>query len=437
MALRILENFKPAMTAGDLPKALEFQKAFEGTALYAWAKEALPQAFLRMNPAETALGRKLEAALSSKDREARTFVLAALHGSSEKTSLMFQAFQGISKRMKEEGLSYERAVENWLLSPEAGIQTKARYLGMFLNSPRFHEYLSKLPEREREEVMEAINEFSSYFLFEKIARGESPRSQPGILGRLLGRGESASPRSNSSNLPSNLIVESFEFVDAPIPEGGVSFTMGSPPTEADRGAYEPLTEVTLTKAFQMQVTPVPQWQYEAVMGKNPSHFGRGENAINRPVEKVSWHEAVAFAQKLSELDPNWNYRLPTEAEWELMVRAGTKTAYSFGNDVSELKDYGLFSENAERQTHPVTSKRPNPWGIYDMHGNVWEWQSDWWAEAPQGSIDPQGPESGSYRVLRGGSWDLIAQDLRSARRYYVLPGFRYINHGLRLVRTPK
>jgi formylglycine-generating enzyme required for sulfatase activity len=199
----------------------------------------------------------------------------------------------------------------------------------------------------------------------------------------------------------------------------------------------------------MQATPVTQLQWSLVMGKNPSHFKAGGQTIkvngrdipmnfNRPVEQVSWEDAQKYIQKLNQMDPHYNYRLPTEAEWEYAARAGTDTPYSFGSDPNDLSAHGWHSGNAGNQTHDVASLKPNPNGLYDMHGNVWEWVQDWYEAArPQGAVDPTGPAQGSNRVLRGGGWNNDPRHLRSARRNDYGPGLRAINFGFRLVRTPK
>ena len=163
-------------------------------------------------------------------------------------------------------------------------------------------------------------------------------------------------------------------------------------------------QVILTKPFYLGVYEVTQTQYERVMGTNPSQF-KGDD---HPVEKVSWEDAVAFCRKLSSLPAEQSagrvYRLPTEAEWEYACRAGAATQYSFGDNTSELDAYGWFDEISGK-SHPVGKKLANPWGLYDMHGNVWEWCQDWYDDYPNGSVtDPIGPAAGSYRVNRGGSY---------------------------------
>ena len=197
-------------------------------------------------------------------------------------------------------------------------------------------------------------------------------------------------------------------------------------------------EVTLTEPFQMGVHEVTQAQYEQVMGSNPSIDKGAEN----PVDPVSWDDAVQFCRQLSELPAEKAagnvYRLPTEAQWEYACRAGTTTTFSFGDDNSVLGDYAWFTNNSSRNTHPVGSKKPNAWGLYDMHGNVWEWCSDWYGKdyyESSPTSDPTGPSGGSLRVSRGGSWDNTADYCRAAYRARSSPSFRANANGFRVVRS--
>jgi formylglycine-generating enzyme required for sulfatase activity len=176
-------------------------------------------------------------------------------------------------------------------------------------------------------------------------------------------------------------------------------------------------EVALSKPFYMGVTEVTQAQYQAVMGTNPSTF-KGET---NPVEIVSWNDATEFCKKLSEKTRR-AVRLPTEAEWEYACRAGTATAFSFGDAGSALGDYAWYTSNSGSTTHPVGQKKPNAWGLYDMHGNVWEWCADWYGDYPKVAVtDPQGAASGASRVLRGGSWDYNPDVCRAAYRFNFSP----------------
>jgi formylglycine-generating enzyme required for sulfatase activity len=189
------------------------------------------------------------------------------------------------------------------------------------------------------------------------------------------------------------------------------------------------------------MTQVTQEQYEQVMGENPSYFQgdevKGRDSSEFPVECVSWEDAVAFCQKLSALPEEKAagrvYRLPTEAEWDYSCRAGTSTAYCFGNDEESLGGYAWFGDNSNDRSHPVALKKPNAWGLYDMHGNVWEWCSDWYGKYPKGAVsDPSCPSDGSDRVGRGGGWSVGDVFCRSAHRDWTAPSDRLFNRGFRV-----
>ena len=224
-----------------------------------------------------------------------------------------------------------------------------------------------------------------------------------------------------------------------IPAG--TFTMGSPATETDRQDNETQHPVTISKPFYMQTTEVTQEQWKEVMGTEPwkgkPHVKEGPN---NAASWVSWDDAMAYCKKLSEQERK-TYRLPTEAEWEYACRAGTETAWSFGDDENKLGDYAWYRENArdidEEYAHQVGLKKPNAFGLYDMHGNVFEWCHDYYGEdyyKQSSEKDPTGPNSGSFRVLRGGSWGNYASP-RSARRNWNVAGNRnYVSAGFRVVR---
>ncbi len=235
-----------------------------------------------------------------------------------------------------------------------------------------------------------------------------------------------------------------------------TFQMGSPSNESGRYDNEIQHSVTLTRGFELQATAVTQMQYFLVMGRNPSYFHARENCdqsnapgannfrvingaeicVDHPVEQVSWEDAQEFIRRLNELQNQYTYRLPTEAEREYATRAGTLSSYSFGSSESDLGDNAWYYGNSNNRTHAVATKRANPWGLYDMHGNVWEWVQDWYGDYPNQSVtDPKGPNTGSYRVIRGGSWGNSAGGLRSAFRYYGGPGGRSGYVGFRLARS--
>ncbi len=232
-----------------------------------------------------------------------------------------------------------------------------------------------------------------------------------------------------------------------IPPGEYMRGSGLSPQEAERryggqtSWYErehPHHRVRITEGFWMGRTPVTQAQYERITGENPSHF----EGDNRPVEGVSWNDAVEFAEKLSEREDG-RFRLPTEAEWEYAARAGSETEFYFGDDADRLGDYAWYSGNSNRQTRPVGLKKPNAWGLYDMHGNVWEWCLDWYEDytnVKKPRIDPVGffPAGGIYnRRVRGGSWRSSAAYLRTAYRGYSPPTYSSSRPGFRVVVLPE
>ena len=221
-----------------------------------------------------------------------------------------------------------------------------------------------------------------------------------------------------------------------------TFTMGSPEDEANRRVEEgPQTVVTLTRGFWMGKHTVTQGAYESVIGNNPSSV---TGDPNRPVEQVTWNDAVAYCEVLTQreraagrIPANWAYRLPTEAEWEYACRAGSTTRFSYGDDFGHagLADYGWYSDNSEHATHPVGQKLPNAWGLYDMHGNVEEWCHDLIGPYPGGEVtDPEGPTTGvPRRVVRGGFYNSFAWDCRSARRSAWGPDVWRFHIGFRVV----
>jgi formylglycine-generating enzyme required for sulfatase activity len=216
-----------------------------------------------------------------------------------------------------------------------------------------------------------------------------------------------------------------------IPAG--TFLMGSGIAEDGDEDERPQLQVTLSQPFCLQTTPVTQGQWKRLMGENPSFFHEcGEDC---PVENVSWDDAQEFIKKLNQMEKTDQYRLPTEAQWEYACRAGSTRSYCFGNGEAELGKYAWYEGNSQKSTHPVGRLKPNAWGLYDMHGNVYEWCRDWYGEYPPGPVtDPKGPSAGKYRVLRGGSWDGEAGDVRSAYRHRLTLGYRYAHEGFRVAR---
>jgi len=288
-----------------------------------------------------------------------------------------------------------------------------------------------------------------------------------------GNNTSNQSSNNNNNNNGNPITSPTGIVMLPIPAG--TFTMGSPETEPNR-SDETQHSVTLSKDFYIGKYEVTQEQYLAVMGSNPSYFNdnpqTGETQGKRPVESISWYDALVFCNKLSikegltpaysindSTDPTvwgevptsydflkgttWDavvivagstgYRLPTEAQWEYACRAGTTTAYNTGDTISD--NTGWYVDNSGNKTHEVGKKPANAWGLYDMHGNVFEWCWDrLGASSSEAQTDPMGASSVSFRMLRGGGWSYSAEHLRSACRFVSSPNSRNDNVGFRLVR---
>ena len=203
--------------------------------------------------------------------------------------------------------------------------------------------------------------------------------------------------------------------------------------------------ITISRDFWFGKYEVTQGEYEMVMGKNPSRF---VGDTNRPVEKVRHSEALAYCSAVTKrerdagrLPPGYDYRLPTEAEWEYACRAGATNPYSFGDDIGEADKYAWTLENSDATTHPVGLKLPNPWGLYDIHGNVWEWTLDWFADYPRTSTlaDPTGPQTGTFKVFRGGSWNHAIEMARSRNRFMMPPtnGIYFVGFRLALSQKPQ
>ncbi|MBI5725714.1 MAG: formylglycine-generating enzyme family protein [Planctomycetes bacterium] len=214
-----------------------------------------------------------------------------------------------------------------------------------------------------------------------------------------------------------------------IPAG--RFTMGSPDNEKGRrNAEGPQHQVTIARPFYMGICEITQKQYQAVAGENPS----GHKNPDNPVEKVTWTNATAFCLKRSEKTGRM-VRLPTEAQWEYACRAGAAGRFCYGDKDSSLSDYCWYLASAGHQTHPVAQKAANAFGLQDMHGNVWEWCSDWYTETypTEDAADPAGPQTGTWRVVRGGAWDAAPQDCRSAVRSKFLPDKQEESYGFRIV----
>ena len=241
----------------------------------------------------------------------------------------------------------------------------------------------------------------------------------------------ATRRAAANHRPGQVIKDCADCPEMIVIPGG-SFVMGS-----DKYNDEKPPHTVAVRSFLMGKTEVTQGQWKAVMGSNPSRFSQcGEDC---PVEQVSWNDAQAFIGKLNQ-KTGLAYRLPSEAEWEYAARAGSTTDWSHGNEAPRLADFAWYSVNSGSKSQAVAQKRPNAFGLFDMHGNVWEWVEDCWhdnySRAPDDGTAWTMGCSDSNRVLRGGSWNLFPANLRTAIRDRNSPDTRYNYSGLRLARSP-
>jgi sulfatase modifying factor 1 len=225
-----------------------------------------------------------------------------------------------------------------------------------------------------------------------------------------------------------------------IPAG--EFRMGSPKSEPHRRDHELQRLVTISRPFYLATTEVTQEQWKKVMGTEPwSERPYVREGNDYAASCISWTDATEFCRKLGSQEGR-TYRLPTEAEWEYACRAGTKTAFSYGSDATKMTEYGWIGSNSfdigQRYAHRVAQKKPNPFGLHDMHGNNWEWCSDWYSEpTSETTIEPGGPATGQKRVIRGGSWHGLAKLCRSASRFKRGPTSQLNDLGFRVALETK
>ena len=289
--------------------------------------------------------------------------------------------------------------------------------------------------------MKAMQLISILYAVSSCSQAETPEKQPNVSQ------SSATTNAAITRTDTLVTVNSIGMKFIAIPSG--SFLMGV--GDGVRGAYDsekPQHAVTITKPFHIGKYEVTQAEWEAVMGSNPYTLDRSNSFYNLPgmaaritrpdhPATVSWDDAQQFIARLNAKEGHNRYRLPTEAEWEYAARAGTTTAYSFGDNADDLNRYAWFGEDFARGgTHPVGKKLPNPWGLYDVHGNAWEWVQDYYSDSyyrESPSSDPRGPAAGRQHVVRGGSWHQTSDSWRSSFRKPYPPTYRGISIGFRLV----
>jgi hypothetical protein len=298
----------------------------------------------------------------------------------------------------------------WLAKTPHQEELKAAWIA---GQDRQQNWLSRVPEAERPLVAEHLRGRTNILTFKKLAA----KQQTAALDELF---DHAKP-------------ESFQFVRFEIPKKGVKFRMGSPADEPGHVSIEPLREETLTETFELQTTPMTKLQKALLLGEDLTGLRDSDAAMgNSPATDLNWDDARKIAKKMSELDTEYIYRLPYEKEWEYAARAGTNTIFSFGDDFSELSDYAIHLGNSSgspsgslssvlgTKTREVATRKPNPAGLHDMHGNIWEWCMD----LTEGS-----------RSIRGGSAGDSPIFLRSAQRDMINPRAQDGYIGLRLLRT--
>jgi formylglycine-generating enzyme required for sulfatase activity len=444
----LIKQIKASMESIEVESLLAIPKLAQGTSVANALQDDILLVFASQFDREASLGRALSKCLNSQDPLMTSFgrkFLARVGDPQFKNQFkgfkIIKAFQEIEilKNQNSKLRDFTDAAKTWMQSGKVDAELKASFLlSSFgqknaLGENLYLAYRKIVPSPQFAIVQRKIDEMTNVRVFERLASKEGNIASSPTLKAFLENGK----------------LESFEYRVHEFAPGGKRVRLGSPADEVGRGEGEDLVDVTLTKPFEMQATPVTQLQWSLVMGENPSYFRKdgqvlkiNGNAINmhpnRPVEQVSWNDAQKFIAKLNEMDPRYNYRLPTEAEWEYATRAGTDTPYFFGSDPNDLDDYGWYWDNSGSQTHDVASLKPNAQGLYDMHGNVTELVQDCWSATRSSNVvDPVCSTLGNVRVVRGGSWYSSSPFLRSATRHYYLSDHSSSYVGFRLVRTPK
>ena len=336
----------------------------------------------------------------------------AVQGVEESRSALDALRQGM-----DDGLA---ALQSQLEPAVAGQQSEARRLGQLEEQVFTTVNRQQAATQRVTELAEQVDSVTQSL--------EEVRAELGTVREELAALAAASPAPEAVVELSDTWTNDLQMTFVLIPAG--SFEMGSERGDDDE---RPVRSVHIDKPFYISQFEVTQAQWFSVMESDPSQFSDDDN---RPVENVSWEDAQAFVDKLNATEPGATYRLPTEAEWEYAARAGSITAYAFGDDMADLDAYAWYVDNAGNTTHPVGEKQANAWGAHAMHGGVWEWVYDRYGPYPSDAdSDTPDPPPGLRRVIRGGSWLSPAEDCRAASRSHAHPTFRGANVGFRMVRT--
>lgn len=323
----------------------------------------------------------------------------ALH---QKPTPELLALKNIIHEKRSNEVDLNPAITRWLNSNSTSlphlIEEKAAFISF---QPLNQDWLQSVPTHELEGVSKKLSEKSFSILFEKLAEKQEKAVQNLFLSQ-------AKP-------------ESFRWIHFDIPKEGTKFWMGSPDSGRDKWDTNPYQEVILTESFQLQSTPLTEFQKTLLLGGDLLKIAP---IGNRPATYLSWNDTQKLVAILNQIDPNYLYRLPYEKEWEYAARAGTLTTFSFGDNPDEISDYAVYIGNSRGSAQDVASRKPNPAGLYDVHGNVWEWCQDLLS-------------LGEYRVMRGGSWGLEARSMRTSRSYMNQPWTSLPGTGVRLLRIPR
>jgi len=390
-----------AYRANPEPTLRKLHAIAEGTQLESWIDTQFIPHLLSLLKKDLG-ARAIQNCLFSELEIIQNFGREALNEAiQKKTDPYFRSLEKILYEKKEQKSGFSEAIQRWLSKPTihsnpSVIEEKAEFMA---KQSHYQDWLKWIPEAESELFGKIFTQKTAISLFHQLARQQGEHAEEQFL--------------------ENAKTESFQFIHFEIPQKEISFTMGSPTSEEGRWDNEQIRKATLTESFEFQATPLTALQKALLLGEDITLLNDQDN---HPATLISWLDAKVLIEKLNQLDPEYLYRLPFEAEWEYAARAGTTTAFSFGESSREISDYAIHIGNSNSKTYEVASRKPNPAGLYDIHGNVWEWCED--------LLDHH-----RLRITRGGSWGNEARALRSARITFSDPALRAPGSGMRLVRT--
>lgn len=390
-----------AYRANPEPTLRKLHAIAQGTQLESWIQTQLIPDLL--SPLKKDLGaRAIQNCLFSEIKTIQKFGNEALtEALQKKTDPYFRALGKIFSEKKEQEAEFSEVIRDWLSQPAIHlepnlIEEKAEFIS---KQSHYQDWLKWIPGTELELLEKTLAQKTTIPLFRHLAKKQGEYAEKHFLEKAK--------------------TESFQFIHFEIPKEEISFRMGSPTSEEGRWDNEHIRNATLTESFEFQATPLTLLQKALLLGEDITLLNDQDNY---PATLISWFDAKKLIEKLNQLDPEYLYRLPFETEWEYAARAGTTTAFSFGESSRDISDYAIHIGNSNSKTYEVASRKPNPAGLYDIHGNVWEWCED--------LLDHY-----HLRITRGGSWGHVARALRSARITFSDPALRAPGSGMRLVRT--